>query len=144
MENIIYKISGAHFKSFALTNNEIWVSSNNCSTLEKLQKSTYGSEWERNGYHIQLNSINEISYNESSNSVKFSFTDKQGKTDNLKVNFDNKSISTGIANYLGNKLNLNVRIQQESKFKAMWPNAKLVIILILISYSISKVGNAKS
>src|SRR5687768_6481315 len=142
MENIIYEISGAHMKSLMLTNDEIWVSSGSHSTVEKLEKSANSTGLMQSGQKISLASIYQITFNERSSSVKFFFVNAKGKNDNLNIAFDSKERANEVANFIGNKLGLTRNVNEESKIKAMLPNALGLLIAIICTYAIGTVESA--
>ncbi len=85
MENQIFAIESTFWKSLAIKGNELWLSLNKVSDLEKFESAVQNMGMLKSAYSYPLSSISEISFNEASESVKLKYQDEKGKQKKLNI-----------------------------------------------------------
>jgi len=131
MENQVFKASaGMMGKSILLKENEIWVHTDEVKNLEKFEKDILKTGMMQSTYKIELSSINEISYNEASESAKIKYTNEKGKEKKLNIGFGDTAISNQFGKHLGEKLGLNKSSTQEGQMKPLLLNGLYLALAI--------------
>jgi len=130
MENHIFDVSAGIAKSIMLRDNELWLDINQISNVEKFEKAMNKTGMMKSAYKIQLSSINEVAYNEFSESAKIKYTNEKGKEKKLNIGFGDVSISNQFGQYLGDKLNFKQSVAQERQMKPLLLNTLFLAMSI--------------
>lgn len=130
MENQIFEVAATFYKSLVLKNDELWVSQNKISNLEKFEKAVNNTGMMKSAFAIPFSTISEISFNEASESAKIKYYNEKGKEKKLNIGFGDMTTSNQFGNYLGGKLGFKKSSKQEGQLKPLLLNALYLIIAI--------------
>ena len=130
MENQIFAIESTLWKSLLLKDDELWLSQNKVSSLEKFESAVQKTGMLKSAYAYPLSSISEISFNEASESVKLKYQNEKGKQKKLNIGFGEETLSNQFGHYLGEKLGLAKSQKQESQLKPLLLNLVYIIITV--------------
>lgn len=144
MENQIFEVGAGLAKSMVLRENEIWLSTDKVSSIEKFEKAVGKTGIMRSAYIVPLSSLNEISYNEASQSTKIKYTDEKGKEKKLNIGFDEVDLSNQFGQYLGEKMNFSKETTQENQIKPLLWNGFFLLLTIASTIVIGTLEDTSS
>jgi len=135
MENQVFKASaGMMGKSIILKENELWVHTDEVKSLEKFEKDILKTGMKQSAYKIEMSAINEISYNEASESTKVKYTNEKGKEKKLNITFEDVDLSNQFGQYLGSKLGFKQSSIQEGQIKPLLLNGLYLLIALGMTF----------
>ncbi len=130
MENQIFAIESTFYKSLVIKGDELWLSQNKVTDLEKFETAIQKTGMMKSAYAYPLSAISEISFNEASESVKLKYQDEKEKQKKLKISFGDKGLSNQFGQFLGDKLGMTKSQQQEGQIKPLLLNVFYLILAI--------------
>ena len=130
MENQIFEVGAGISKSMLLRDDEIWFSQDNVRNLEKFEKAVNKTGMLQSAYKVPLSAINEVSYNEASESAKIKYTNEKGKEKKLNIGFGDAAISNQFGKHLGEKLGFSKSSTQEGQLKPLLLNGLYLALAI--------------
>ena len=133
MDNQIIQFNSGFSKSILVRETEIWVHMEKIKTFEKFEKAINkpGGFLATGAYKIPFSKIGEISFNESSQSTKISYTNDKGKEKKLNLSFSDIENSKQFGQYLGEKLNYDKSVSSEGKIQPLLINGFLLSLSII-------------
>jgi len=136
IENIIYPIQGEMAKTLLFTEDKIWLSGREISSLDKFQKVIEKPGMMDAVESIDINSIYEIIFKENSATLKIKYVNSKGKNKNLVPTFTSEEKAVIIANYLEQKLSLARTVNQENKTKPLLVNMLIIAGILAVSIAL--------
>lgn len=136
MENQIFKLESKMVKSMLLKDDEIWFSVDEVESLEKFDNQIHNPGRLQRAYKVPLSTINEVSYNEASESAKFKYTNEKGKVKKVTIDLGDEFLSNQFGEHLGEKLGLNKSTKQEGQLKPLLLNGSFLLVAVLATYSL--------
>ncbi len=130
MENQIFTVGAGISKSMVLREDEIWFSQDKVSNLEKFEKAINKTGMLQSAYKVPLAKINEVSYNEASESAKIKYINDKGKEKKLNIGFGNTDISNQFGKHLGEKLGFTQTSTQEGQLKPLLLNGLYLALAV--------------
>lgn len=130
MEEQIFYVKAGISESMLLRDDEIWFCQDKMKSFEKFEKAINSTGLLKGAYSVPLSVIHEVSFNESSESVKIKYTNEKGKDKKLNIGFGDVSVSNQFGMYLGQKLKLKQSSTQESHIKPLLMNGLYLLLAI--------------
>ena len=130
MENQIFEVAAGISKSMLLRDDELWFSQDKVKSFEKFEKAVNKTGLLQSAYKVPLSSINEVSFNEASESAKIKYINEKGKEKKLNIGFGEVSISNQFGEHLGEKLGFTKSSTQESQLKPLLLNGLYLLLAI--------------
>ena len=144
MENQIFRVDNTFAKSVVLKENELWIHSENVSSLEKFEKAVNKTGMLQSAYSILLSSITEVSYNELSEGIKIKYENDKGKEKKLNLNFEDTALSNNFGQFLGDKMEFKKSIQQESQVTPLLLNTLYLLIAVGMTFYVGMMEDTSS
>lgn len=130
MENVILPISSGMYKAFVVTGEELWISSNKQSSMEKFEKSMEKTGIMASCFKIPLDQIQEIHFAEKDSGVKLKYMNDKGKQKSQTLAIGAEELANKFGNYLGEKIGLTRQTKTESRTKQLLVNGGILIIAL--------------
>lgn len=134
MENQIFKLFGSYYKSFAITQDELWLSKTRFKKLDKFEAEVRKKGVLKTAYSYPFSSISNISFNEANESVTIKHKNIKNEDKKLEIEFGDKKLSNRFGHFLGHKLKMTKIQNQESKWQSSMFNAFWLIFTVGFTY----------
>ncbi len=145
MNNPVIPINGGFlFKSFMFKGDEFWLSSNEVKSAEKFEAAKDRTGIRKSVEIFESSKIQDISFNESSNTIKLSYFNKKEKLKKLDLKFNDSKQATLYGNYLGEQLAMSKSSIQEQKTKPLLINAGYLVIAVGLTIFLGFIDDASS
>ena len=133
MENQIISVKSTFWKSLVVRDNELWLSQNNVSNLEKFEKGIHQTGLMKSAYAYPLESITEVSFNEASEAIKLRYIDEKGKNKKMSFEFGDVELSNHFGHFLGAKNRFAKSEKQESQTKYLMLNGLYLFVAVAMT-----------
>ncbi len=145
MNNPVIPINGGFiFKSFLFKGSEFWLSSNEVKSAEKFEAAKDRTGIRKSVEVFDSSKIQDISFNESSDTIKLSYINKKEKLKKLDLKFNDNRQATLYGNYLGEQLAMSKSSIQEQKTKPLLINASYLLLAVGLTIYFGFIDDASS
>ncbi|MEM9834884.1 MAG: hypothetical protein AAF828_00195 [Bacteroidota bacterium] len=128
MRNIVHRIEHKTYKSIALTDDALLLSSSKPDTLEELKANIEKGGLLTSTLNIPVQSIKAVSQNSSGSQIKFSYTNENGKVKKQTFGIGLPTEAAAFAAQLGELAGLSSTTDTENPMGPLLTNAFLVLL----------------
>lgn len=133
MKNQLLTLDEENLKQFAITDEDILVSSKTHPSIESLKQSKEKKGLLEHFGAIPLHQIEEVKFNAKDELLVISYVNEKGKSKRESFKFEKKAQRKQVAEYLGETLNLRFEEEEESKTKPLALNALSVLLAVVVT-----------
>lgn len=144
MENQIVRFSGRFYKSYLITENELWISQAKHKTVEKFGKEIKQSGFLQSAKNLPFSSIINIEQNDAKSVVKLKFKNHRNEAKKLEIDFQDKMAARLFAHGLGKSASMNFNQAREVKWKPLVINLLWLLATIGFTTYIVNLDNSDS
>lgn len=130
MENTIIALDGENWKSLLLSEGMLYVSAKKMKDVEQLKQAATGTGFLRSATAYPLSNLESLQLNETSPELKFKMLGENGKSESLKIKFDEPAKAIMVGHLIGQQSGLPVEERQEKSLKPLL-NKSFYLLLAL-------------